>query len=70
LGRMHNYFLSLLIWFPFVSQSPHPLTYACYHLGRKCCHQDSAFPYLLFLCRLCHQGMYPQLYHIFGTLPW
>jgi hypothetical protein len=35
LGRMHNYFLSLLIWFPFVSQSPHPLTYACYHLAES-----------------------------------
>jgi hypothetical protein len=40
-----------------------------YYSGRKC-HQDFAFPYLLFLCRHRHQVMHSQLYHLFSVFPW
>jgi hypothetical protein len=57
---------------PFLALEPPDLKlwpmYAFYP-GRKCCHQDFAFPNLLFLCRHCHQGMHPQPYYIFGVLP-
>jgi hypothetical protein len=45
------------------------LMYAHY-LSKKCCYQNSGFPYLLFLCRHSCWVMHPQPHHLLSVLSW
>jgi hypothetical protein len=47
------------------------LWFMCTHyLGRKSCHQDFSFSYLLLLCKQYYWVIHPQSYHLCGVLPW
>jgi hypothetical protein len=38
LGRMHNYCLLFLMWLPFITSDPLPVTYVYILLRQECCH--------------------------------
>jgi hypothetical protein len=67
-----------LPYFPFVKLSfllGDPQTSNCdlyMHTAQagSVCHQDFAFPYLLFLCGHYQWGMHQQPYHLSRVLPW